>query len=71
MKKQTTEPRPELQADASEELSRSARMRGEALRKIIASPLKAISKKAGIMEREAPLFKNTEASGQTDMFSEK
>lgn len=57
---------------AVEEQKRGAeKVKGEQLSKEMARPLSNIDERAGAMERESPLFRDTEASGQKGFFTPK
>lgn len=60
---------PGMETAVREQAGAAAQHKGEELTKEIARPLSNIDERAGTMERESPLFRDTEASGQKGLFS--
>ena len=62
------EPLPGMASHIEANKESAAATQGEELTKKLTEPPKSVSKKAGEMERESPLFRDTEASGQKGLF---
>ena len=62
---------PGMETAVREQAAAAGQHQGERLTKEIARPLSNIDERAGAMERESPLFRDTEASGQKGLFSAK